>query len=168
MGYIFSPSKEVSTTRSKMGIWSVDAPYGCMIRSLWMPLVLRSSILKSLQIPQSPGVPLKIAGAKPLQFSHSKQLMDAPSFQEFHWKLQGRSPCNFPIIWSLWMPPPKNFEPAHGFPLWMPCPKNFWPAHGFPLWIPLMDAPLWMPLVGAPRLWWLQDKCKCIIDFEPF
>ena len=26
MGYIFSPSKEVSTTLSKMGVWSVDAP----------------------------------------------------------------------------------------------------------------------------------------------
>ena len=25
------------------------------------------------------------------------------SFQEFPWKLQGRSPCNFPIIRSLWM-----------------------------------------------------------------
>ena len=34
-----------------------------------------------------------------------KQLMDAPSFQEFHWKLQGQSPCNFPIISSLWMTP---------------------------------------------------------------
>ena len=28
-----------------------------------------------------------------------------PSFQEFPWKLQGRSPCNFPIIRSLWMYP---------------------------------------------------------------
>ena len=52
--------------------------------------------------PQFPGVPLKIAGAKPLQFSHNKKLMDVPNFQEFHWKLQGRSPCNFPTIWSLW------------------------------------------------------------------
>ena len=31
-----------------------------------------------------PRVPLKIAGAKPLQFSHNNKLMDAPSFQEFH------------------------------------------------------------------------------------
>ena len=57
-----------------------------------------------LWIPQFPRVPLKIAGAKPLQFSHNKQLVDVPNFQEFHWKLQGRSPCNFPILWSLWMP----------------------------------------------------------------
>ena len=41
-----------------------------------------------------PRVPLKIAGAKkPLQFSHNKKLMDAPS---------------------------QNFGPAHGCPLWMP------------------------------------------------
>ena len=58
-----------------------------------------------LWIPQFPRVPLKIAGAKPLQFSHNNKLMDAPSFQEFPWKLQGRSPCNFPIIRSLWMYP---------------------------------------------------------------
>ena len=33
--------------------------------------------------PQFPGVPLKIAGAKPLQFSHNSKLVVAPSFQEF-------------------------------------------------------------------------------------
>ena len=64
-------------------------------------LVCSLSYLK-LWIPQLPRVPLKIAGAKPLQFSHNKKLMDVPNFQEFHWKLQGRSPCNFPTIWSLW------------------------------------------------------------------
>ena len=41
------------------------------------------SALSYYGCPQFPGVPLKIAGAKPLQFSHNSKLMDAPSFQEF-------------------------------------------------------------------------------------
>ena len=76
--------------------------------------------------------------------------MDAPNSQEFHWKLQGRSPCNFPIIVSLWMPPVSKSSP---WKLQGRSPFNF----------PIIVS-LWMPLpkilgllMDAPRLWWLLD-----------
>ena len=43
----------------------------------------------------------------------NNKLMDAPRFKEFPWKLQGRSPCNFPIIRSLWMPPVSKSSPEN-------------------------------------------------------
>ena len=91
--------------------WNYGCPQfpGVPLKIVWVkPLQLSHN--PNYGCPQFPGVPMKIAGAKPQQFSHNNKLMDAPSFQEFPWKLQGRSPCNFPITQIMDAP---SFQEFH-------------------------------------------------------
>ena len=71
-----------------------------------------------------------------------------PSFQEFPWKLQGRSPCNFPIIWSLWMALPKILGLLMDSPYGCPVPKFLGLLMDSPYGC--MDAPYGCPLMDAP------------------